>query len=284
MHEFGLDIASGSQWVTATPGELAREFCFFVTEIGRFMAGKNYFTRRAEKETYLLLYTLSGEGALKTRHGQARLPEGSAVLIHCWEYHEYFNNSRAIWDFFWAHIDGTGLEGIAKLLSFAQQQAVNIHGKKAFYALFEEILGRSRKNSIQALSENSLDIHRLLQTMVRDSRPQAAQGQQHKEEVGKILRYIESNYDHQMTIEDMLRQVHLSKYYVIRLFKQYMGITPYHYLVNYRINQSKILLRSSRKSIGEIALEVGFLDSSNFIHQFKKQTGMRPGEYRKDFT
>lgn len=283
MHEFELDIASGSQWVTATPGELAQELCFFVTEIGRFLAGPGYFTRRAEKETYLLLYTVAGQGILKTQQGQVQLPEGNAALVHCWEYHEY-SSSPGGWDFLWAHMDGSGLGGIAKLLSLTQQQSVSIHGRKAFYSLFEGILQRSQDTDIQSLSENSLDIHRLLQTMVHDSRPPAAQEQEHGEEIRRIICYIETNYHRQITIEDMLSQIHLSKYYVIRLFKQYMGVTPYHYLMNYRINQSKILLRSTSRSIGGIAADVGFLDSSNFIHQFKKQTGMRPGEYRKDFT
>lgn len=53
--------------------------------------------------------------------------------------------------------------------------------------------------------------------------------------------------------------------------------------MNYRINRSKILLRSTNKSIAEIAEACGFSDTSNFISQFKKHTGIRPTHYRKDF-
>lgn len=63
-----------------------------------------------------------------------------------------------------------------------------------------------------------------------------------------------------------------------------MGVTPYSYLTNYRINRSKELLRSTSMSITDISEECGFLDPGNFIAQFKKRTGMRPLQYRRDFS
>ncbi|MGN0106599.1 MAG: helix-turn-helix domain-containing protein [Hominilimicola sp.] len=53
--------------------------------------------------------------------------------------------------------------------------------------------------------------------------------------------------------------------------------------MNYRINCSKILLRTENISVGEIAGRTGFADVSNFIIQFKKQTGQKPMDYRKRF-
>lgn len=82
---------------------------------------------------------------------------------------------------------------------------------------------------------------------------------------------------------DMIQDIHISKYHFIRIFSRVMGATPYSYLMNYRINMSKKFLHATDMPVSEIAEKCGFLDTSNFITQFKKHTGQRPLQYRKDF-
>ena len=50
----------------------------------------------------------------------------------------------------------------------------------------------------------------------------------------------------------------MSKSYFLRLFRRYMGTTPYNYLVNFRITQAKELLVLTDHSVSEIAQKVGF--------------------------
>lgn len=95
---------------------------------------------------------------------------------------------------------------------------------------------------------------------------------------------IHIRYSEPILIDDMMKDIPLSKYYFIRIFKRIMGVTPYNYLIHYRINISKILLRSTDMSVGEIAEKCGFLDTSNFITQFKKYTGQRPLQYKNYFS
>ena len=66
-----------------------------------------------------------------------------------------------------------------------------------------------------------------------------------------------------------------------KLFRRYMGTTPYNYLVNFRITQAKELLVLTDHSVSEIAQEVGFGDASNFSTRFAKATGQSPLQYRK---
>ena len=73
----------------------------------------------------------------------------------------------------------------------------------------------------------------------------------------------------------------MSKSYFLRLFRRYMGTTPYNYLVNFRITQAKELLVLTDHSVSEIAQEVGFGDASNFSTRFAKATGQSPLQYRK---
>ena len=73
----------------------------------------------------------------------------------------------------------------------------------------------------------------------------------------------------------------MSKSYFLRLFRRYMGTTPYNYLINFRITQAKELLVLTDHSISEIAQEAGFGDASNFSTRFAKATGQSPMQYRK---
>ena len=92
---------------------------------------------------------------------------------------------------------------------------------------------------------------------------------------------LRKNYQKELCLADLLAEAHMSKSYFLRLFRRYMGTTPYNYLVNFRITQAKELLVLTDHSVSEIAQEVGFGDASNFSTRFAKATGQSPLQYRK---
>lgn len=99
-----------------------------------------------------------------------------------------------------------------------------------------------------------------------------------------ILQAVETlrkNYQQELCLADLLAEAHMSKSYFLRLFRRYMGTTPYNYLVNFHITQAKELLVLTDHSVSEIAQKVGFGDASNFSTRFAKATGQSPLQYRK---
>lgn len=60
-----------------------------------------------------------------------------------------------------------------------------------------------------------------------------------------------------------------------------MGISPYNYVIEQRIEKAKKFLSRSNLSITQIALECGFADSSHFARHFRKMTGMSASKYRQ---
>ncbi len=69
--------------------------------------------------------------------------------------------------------------------------------------------------------------------------------------------------------------------YICRVFKKYMGVTMSQYLCAVRLQYSTILLKTTDKTIIEIANDIGFLSVSFFNAQFRKQFNLTPKEYRK---
>ena len=71
--------------------------------------------------------------------------------------------------------------------------------------------------------------------------------------------------------------------YLSRLFREYKGITPNHYIQDIRIEKSKeILVSCPTVMTKDIALMVGYVDFFRviFLKYFKKNTGVSPSEYR----
>lgn len=102
----------------------------------------------------------------------------------------------------------------------------------------------------------------------------------HQNIVFKATAYMKEHIAERLTLDQVAAQVFLSKSYFCRILKSELGCTFTEYVNHLRVERGKTLLRSTRKSVAEIALEVGFGDQSYFTRIFKRQTGCSPGRFR----
>lgn len=93
--------------------------------------------------------------------------------------------------------------------------------------------------------------------------------------------YIHDNLDHKISLDELAQLMSLSRYYLIRMFKKSLGMTPYQYITQCRINKAKQLLKETQLDLIEIAIKCGFCDQSHFHNQLKKWTGVTPKQFRK---
>ncbi|MCA0753514.1 AraC family transcriptional regulator [Paenibacillus sp. N4] len=101
------------------------------------------------------------------------------------------------------------------------------------------------------------------------------------EKLAHVISYIDANIERNMTIQELAGIAFLHPNYLIRLFKQQIGLPPIQYITVKKITKAKELLISTRGSVGEIAEQLGFSDLFYFSKQFKKNVGMNPTEFRK---
>jgi len=99
--------------------------------------------------------------------------------------------------------------------------------------------------------------------------------------VRRAMAYVHTHYAEQVSLKDVAAYVGLSEQHLIRSFRKEIGTTPINYLKRYRIRQAKALLEGGNKSITEVALEVGFSDSSYFARVFRREVGVSPSAYRR---
>lgn len=97
----------------------------------------------------------------------------------------------------------------------------------------------------------------------------------------KIMGFIQEHYNEALSLSDMADSANISKSTLGRLFHKTLKITPFAYLLNYRINQSTLLLKNPSQTITDIALSCGFHDVSYYCKAFRKYKGMSPKQYRQ---
>lgn len=95
--------------------------------------------------------------------------------------------------------------------------------------------------------------------------------------------YMQENYPQVLTLEELAAIVHLSEGQFCRAFKRLTGMTPFEYLVRYRILQSCHDLSATNKKITDIATTHGFNNISYYNRAFLKIMYMTPTKYRKQF-
>lgn len=101
--------------------------------------------------------------------------------------------------------------------------------------------------------------------------------------VTKATEYMQRYYSCNIAIDDICRVIHLSPSHLNRMFKNKTGITPYKYLFGLRVAKAKEFLSGSDLSIEEIARLCGFSNSGHLSTVFRKNEGLSPSEYRKQF-
>jgi AraC family transcriptional regulator len=95
-----------------------------------------------------------------------------------------------------------------------------------------------------------------------------------------VLDYIHTYYNRDLSLVELAALVELSPNYFVQLFKQSTGVTPYQYVLNYRIKTAKRLLAQSDLSIAQVAQNVGFFDQSRLTKLFRQHVGVTPKQYR----
>jgi AraC family transcriptional regulator len=97
----------------------------------------------------------------------------------------------------------------------------------------------------------------------------------------QITEWMAEHVAEDLNLDRLAAQAGLSKFHFHRLFKSATGVSPAHYQINLRINLARQLLRETKKSVMDVALDVGYTNPSHFAHLFRKETGLSPSDYRR---
>ena len=97
----------------------------------------------------------------------------------------------------------------------------------------------------------------------------------------RVLDYVEANLSQQLTLSKLAEIAGLSLHHFARMFKRTIGVAPYRYVLERRLEHAKAMLRISRASLVDISLSVGFYSQSHFTSAFGRMVGATPTEFQR---
>ncbi len=101
----------------------------------------------------------------------------------------------------------------------------------------------------------------------------------HDDRITHSLYTIEQNISSNPTLEQLSKDVGLSKDAYIRLFKRQTSYTPQDYIIRQKIQRAQMMIIDGKRSVKEIAITLGYDNVSYFGRQFKRVTEMSPMEF-----
>lgn len=93
--------------------------------------------------------------------------------------------------------------------------------------------------------------------------------------------YIDENIQEPIVLDEVAGEVHMSRYYLCRKFKEATGMTLTEYVTDRRVKMAMDMLGNTSLRVADIAFEVGFQSLSQFNRCFQKITQITPTEYRR---
>jgi AraC-like DNA-binding protein len=99
--------------------------------------------------------------------------------------------------------------------------------------------------------------------------------------VGRALRLLHANPVRDWTVEDLAREVAVSRSVLAQRFTELVGEAPMKYLAGWRMQIAKQMMREGSHNIQDIATRVGYDSEAAFNRAFKRATGSPPAAWRK---
>jgi AraC-like DNA-binding protein len=101
-----------------------------------------------------------------------------------------------------------------------------------------------------------------------------------RHQLRRVLEYVEGHLEEDLSLSLLAKEATMSIFHFSRAFRQSTGQSPYQYVLHRRIEHAKVLLRSSKLTVGEIGLRTGFVQQNHFARLFQKKTGVTPTVFR----
>lgn len=249
---------------------------FFIELAGVSYCDGTYRIERRDSPVNVLEYIIRGTGTVISENIPYTASSGDVYLLHQGSNHVYYSDAQNPWTKIWFNFYGP----LANLLFRAYDLDNTIYVPNCnAYGLFRKLMEIVDENLPQSekLKRCSLVFHEIIQYIAETTR---RENRTLSPEVQALKNYLDNKVSEKVTLKELSDLIYRSESQTIRIFKNEMNITPLSYLLGKKMEVACVLMKSTKKPIKEIALELGFSDQHYFSNVFKAHTGKSPRFYR----
>lgn len=232
------------------------------------------------RDHYLIHLVVAGKGVFQIGDSTFHLQEGDLFLVKPNQLNTYIADTADPWEYYWVGFNGACANRLVQQTPFTDHHPLH-HCKdpqSVREALYNIYLSRGTEPQQEALMTGYLYLFMAqLMKEARDTMPNP--GSSSSQYVLAAIKYIQFNYSHDISVDDIAKAVGVSRSHLYRVFMANVGQSPIDYLTGYRISEACSLLKNAHLSIAEIAVSVGFFDQFYFSRVFKKVKGVPPSKY-----
>ena len=277
-----------SNRILYTPSDFARSSLLNLQEIGTLEAGKAHENRRQGLASCLFFVVHSGSGFLTFEGEDYPLSPGDCVFIDCRRpyAHRTPGEDGQLWSLSWVHFTGISMAGIyGKYLERGGRAVFRPEDIAPYLDLFSKLMavaGSDDKIRDMRINEH---LSALLTLIMSESwHPERAGARAVKRRsVQPVAAYLAEHFAEPVTLDELSERFYINKYYLARVFREYMGISIGTYIRSLRITRAKQLLRFSDLSAEEIGEITGFGALNYFSRAFKEVEGIPPSVFRRQW-
>ncbi len=237
------------------------------------------------RTNFVLHMVTSGRGTLLKKDRTWTIGRNQAFLIFPGENVTYQADSREPWSYMWVGFHGFRAETMMLHAGFTKSSpVVPLGNMDRIREVMNDLLATRDLGSVGELYRTS-DLYRLFALLTEyyeqgrkeDGADAASSDYQYVRRAAHILM---DSYRTNVRIEDVAKQIGISRNYLSSIFKRETGVSPQEYLISFRMEKAALLLRYSSDPVSVVAIEVGYSDPLSFSKAFKRKWGMSPSEYR----
>lgn len=250
-----------------------------------------------------IIYVYEGAGRVVLGGETFPIRPGMLFFFRPYQLHHVYANvspeqpyTRTIFHFDPQHIDEQLRSFTKRHALFAAlwrgQNKIQAYDLAEFKTVIEHNLEdyqRSRKaGKGEDIEEITMMILRLLDYMIRSSTSglKAPAWANERKSVGyaqEAMQWIDEHYQESFHLNDLADALHISKFYLSKLFHEETGSTLKEYITAKRMRHACRLLETTTKPVEWIGNEVGVPNASYFVQVFKQEVGTTPLKYRTGF-
>ncbi len=267
-----------------TPSTFARTSLVHLQEVGSLQAVHPHVSTRTNLLSFLCFIILSGEGTLSYEEQTYQLGQVDCVFIDCRKAYSH-STSDDLWAHQWCHF-------YAPFLPTVYEKYKERGGHPVFYpddlipltSLLTDLYNlASSSDYIRDMRINEKLGSLLALLMEQSWHPESMTVSIKRLELAAVKEYLDEHYIEKIALDDLSEHFFINKFYLSKIFKETYGTTVNNYLISKRITRAKQLLRFIDMTVDEVGVALGMGDSNYFSRMFRKEEGISPREYRKQW-